>query len=340
MAAAPDQYHSIVTSTQITKGNALTLQDVEHAMTQYWRMHIGVKNNGNGNNRNSSDKEVVMNYVSGRGNGGRGNGGRGRGRGGRGGKGPCWICKGAHMRRDCWELDSNASKRPRNWTSKLTSEEKDKINTPGYSAANVNGWKGNILLCFPNQQFPESPDLLSDPNIFIMDSGATQHVTKTPIGLTNTTKPTAADAALTANGTVTTPKQMGQLHVVACDNQGTEKDPLTFGEIAHCPDSPFNVVSITTLIKQKWKVVSGDDTHFTIISPTGQELTFDIIIKTSKGFLWATYLKRVQPTTTGMIAASVSTQNMSMNIDKAHRLLGSRFHKVSKSSIHQELCCC
>ena len=89
MAAAPDQYHSIVTSTQITKGNALTLQDVEHAMTQYWRMHIGVKNNGNGNNRNSSDKEVVMNYVSGRGNGGHGNGGRGRGRGGRGGKGPC-----------------------------------------------------------------------------------------------------------------------------------------------------------------------------------------------------------------------------------------------------------
>ena len=32
MAAAPDQYHSIVTSTQITKGNALTLQDVKMAM--------------------------------------------------------------------------------------------------------------------------------------------------------------------------------------------------------------------------------------------------------------------------------------------------------------------
>ena len=62
MAAAPDQYHSIITSTQITKGNALTLQDVENAMTQYWRVHVGVKEH---HDKNSSDKEVIMSAVSG-----------------------------------------------------------------------------------------------------------------------------------------------------------------------------------------------------------------------------------------------------------------------------------
>ena len=122
MAAAPDQYHSIITSTQITKGNALTLQDVENAMTQYWRVHVGVKET---HNKNSSDKEVIISAV----NGGRGRGGRGNysGRGGRGGrgKGPCWICKGPRMKRDCWELEANASKRPKNWQSKLTSAERE-----------------------------------------------------------------------------------------------------------------------------------------------------------------------------------------------------------------------
>ena len=66
-------------------------------------------------------------------------------------------------------------------------------------------------------------------------------------------------------------------------------------------------------------------------SPQGQTLTFDIIIKTSKGMLYATYLKRTTANEAGMTVAALDTST-SMNIQKAHRMLGHMGEEVTKQT--------
>jgi hypothetical protein len=49
---------------------------------------------------------------------------------------PCKLCGGSHMDHKCWELPSNANKRPKNWKSKIGVEAAN-IAHDGRASTNV-----------------------------------------------------------------------------------------------------------------------------------------------------------------------------------------------------------
>ena len=91
MAAAHEKYKAIVTSVQITKGDAMALKDLEKAMNQYYRVLNGSNNEMQKEETQGQEYTMYNADGRGRGRGGR-NRGRGRGRGRTGQKGPCFAC--------------------------------------------------------------------------------------------------------------------------------------------------------------------------------------------------------------------------------------------------------
>ena len=148
LAGSPSRYHSIITNKVRTKGNALTLDDLEDVMNDQWYLtpegkrssanddaegevslvafngncnHCGAfghkaaqcPKKGNDNYNNSNNKFQSRNN----------NGNiRGKGNNQRSKKfnGNCNHCgKYGHKKIDCWELEENKSKRPTGWSSRM-----------------------------------------------------------------------------------------------------------------------------------------------------------------------------------------------------------------------------
>ncbi len=79
----------------------------------------------------------------------------------------------------------------------------------------------------------------------------------------------------------------------------------------------FNLVSLTRLLMNRWKVTKGDKTGITVGSKDGSEINFDIVIPTVRGAIFA--CRFIRDADIGAVSTDAGT---TMNIDKAHRLLG------------------
>jgi hypothetical protein len=85
--------------------------------------------------------------------------------------------------------------------------------------------------------------------------------------------------------------------------------------------SPFNLFSLTKMMKDGWKL--GGDREIGITLTKGKiVLTFDIPIETPRGDVCAMYVRRSE-----VAAPALST---TMNIEKAHRLLGHQSGTTTK----------
>jgi hypothetical protein len=311
--AAPKEYKSVLTTEQRIKGNALTLDDLESAMTQLYRqMYPREGTNG----RNDMDSEIALSAFNGicfkcnkRGHKASDCTSSGAGKGG-GNRNPhknkkCFGCgKMGHIAANCWEKESNASKRPSGWKSSKET-----------GAVGVDTGGGGCEFLLAGLSFPSNAGILKDPNVWIGDTGATVHQTCHDIGLINSKKATESDSITMGNGSTESAVKMSDLKGTICDKHGREVSTATMTEVTYLKNGHFNLFSIPRMLKQGWKL-GGDDEKIWLHKGAAK-LVFDIKIPTPKGALYAMYFKR--STEAGLAATSAGTK---MPLKMAHDLLG------------------
>lgn len=311
LAAAPEEYQSILTIEQRVKGVNITLDDLESAMVQQYRM----RKNTTANKKKDSTGGHETNFAAPpiKSNNRNGQTYKGNNRRGRKKKGPCWTCGKGHWDRECWDKPENAHLRPAWYKPK----------PKGVNAAAVSNNKVDqeILFCMPTvevQKFPDNVDLLSDPNIWIADTAATSDMTHSDQGLHEESSPEESDSARVATGHILGATKVGKLKGILCDNQGKEIAALNMARVVVTPGSPYNVLSVTRRLKEGWKL--GGNENAITLTKDGTTVTFDIKIDSPKGALYAVCIRRVRPEYE--TNAAMTEKQEKMNIQQAHDKLG------------------
>jgi hypothetical protein len=199
IAAAPKDYQGVLTNEQLRLGGQLKLTDLHKAMNALWRSLGGSKSGG------GDHDELALSAFDGycfrcKKRGHKSHECPTKGQAGGGGSarkfnGKCNSCgKTGHMEKACWSKAENKDKRPQ-WL-----KDKDKIG----EQANVNvGSKIEFVLCGVDREkktFPNTQELLNDPNLWLGNSAATTHTTCHNIGMRNTKPATYKDAITVGNG--------------------------------------------------------------------------------------------------------------------------------------------
>jgi hypothetical protein len=119
-----------------------------------------------------------------------------------------------HFAAECWDNPENASKRPAWYTPKAKTNE---VNNTATGKGKTN--KFELLFCTIGKQlFLDSIGLLTNPNIWIADTGATSNTTFDDEYIYATTKLTDSDTAKTASGHWLKAMKVGKLDAILCDN--------------------------------------------------------------------------------------------------------------------------
>ena len=314
---APAKYQSVLTTLQLEKKDKLALEDLEEAMIQVWRQNNAVKTNTESN----KDKLNLTTQDSGR-----------TTRNSNRFKGKCNRCgKQGHMARNCWTDPKNADKRPSRYKVPEISAARTSEKSKELQLANV-AW-GDYAEAFESddnevvnkklkdlktetmlRSLPpkgKGLEMLEDPEIFIINTGATQHSTGHGAGLTDL-KDAGDSATHVGNGQVIKTKAIGRMPFVT--NNGIKG---TMGDVQLIPGSPFNLIRGTKLQDLGFKVTGKASTME--YSKDDMSLKFDICINTPKGMVLATRLKRTA-VATKVGGASATTKAVS--IKTAHEQLG------------------
>jgi hypothetical protein len=118
-------------------------------------------------------------------------------------------------------------------------------------------------------------------------------------------------------------KKTGDIPCEIMDKYGNPLKTCVIKDVALTKSSPFNLFSLTKMMKQGWTLGGDQETGITL-SKGDQKLTFDIPIETPKGVVYAIYLNRSE-----VAAPALPT---TMNIKKAHRLLGHQSEDATRKT--------
>jgi hypothetical protein len=86
-------------------------------------------------------------------------------------------------------------------------------------------------------------------------------------------------------------KKTGDIPCEIMDKYGNPLKTCVIEDVALTKSSPFNLFSLTKMMKQGW-TLGGDQETCITLSKEDQKLTFDILIETPKGVVHAIYLIR------------------------------------------------
>jgi hypothetical protein len=169
--------------------------------------------------------------------------------------------------------------------------------------------------------FSHQQDMLLQLGIWIGDTAATVHMSPHQEGMVNM-KNTRGGIAV-GKGEVMVAKKTGEIPCEIMDNYGNPLKTCVIKDVALTKSSPFNLFSLTKMMKQGWTLGGDQETGITL-SKGNQKLTFDIPIETPKGVVYAIYLRRSE-----VAAPALPT---TMSIDKAHRLLGHQSEDATRKT--------
>ena len=137
---------------------------------------------------------------------------------------------------------------------------------------------------------PANFELLHDHEIWIADTGASNHSTNSKTGCTN--EKATKSTSLGATGEAFPVESEVDIPSTVSDRYGNALSRVKMTEVGYNPKGNFNLFSVSRCLMEGWKLV-GDD--------TGMELTkddivikFDIVIKTKKGAIFCVLMKRHQ----------------------------------------------
>jgi hypothetical protein len=103
-----------------------------------------------------------------------------------------------------------------------------------------------------------------------------------------------------------------------CDKHGTELGTTKLTEVTYLPSGKFNLFSLTKMHKQGWLLHGNKEKIW--LTKDSQTVTFDMVIPTNKGLLFALYFKR-EPKTE-LAAAFINPKPQRMPIEEAHNKFG------------------
>ena len=170
---------------------------------------------------------------------------------------------------------------------------------------------------------------MENPEIFILDTGATTNSTGNPQGMSNF-RATGGSATRMGNGSVITASTIGDLRGTICDNKGLEIQPVTLTDVHVLPGSPFNIISGTKLL-MKGFTVKGNHNEIIYVKDNHQ-IKFDIKIETERGVLFAIKIKR----NNGQMSKNLTNLKPTISIEEAHRKLG-HLNENTTRSVSKEL---
>ena len=306
ISAAPTEYKPTVSAEQRLKGNQLKLQDLEEAMSQYWRQ------SGNSMRKtNEDDYEVGLSAF----------------------KGKCYKCqkfghkasdcktkikfkgncsncgKQGHKAVDCWEKEENKDKRPKGF--KPQREKAAAATDSGDTDSRVEF----LLYGSPELSFPDVQELLDDPNVWIGDTAATVDMTPYKEGMTNLRIASKDDGIAMGNGQIVKTIEIGEIRGTICDKHGNKLNRVRMTEVQYLPKMKYNLFSLTKRMNGGWKLIS--ESEKIRLKKGNQEVTFDIKIPTPKGAVYAMYLSRENE-----IGGSATEVGTKMMIQQVHERLG------------------
>jgi anti-sigma28 factor (negative regulator of flagellin synthesis) len=217
----------------------------------------------------------------------------------------CDLChKKGHTKERCWENPEYKGKRPPYWHRKqakknsrsteaaaLAVEDNDDSSDGEMILASFDvsvRYDGEVILA-NMLEFPKSIKLLSDPDIWIADSGASTHSTGSRIGMTNV-QPAKNVQMVLANSHVLSCTEVGEIHGRLYNKCGVYLQDVLLERVKYVPDQAYNLFSTTRLTSNGW--TPGANKKSIWFENSGQRITFDIEIKTKDGVVYAAYIMR------------------------------------------------
>ena len=128
-----------------------------------------------------------------------------------------------------------------------------------------------------NQTFPNSMELLKDPNMWITNSATTCHMSPHKQGMMNVHK--HKSKITVSYGTTVTTHEQGNIPYHILDKHGKQMHKSTITDVVYVKDTLFNLFSLTKLMKAGWKL-GGDCNKGITLTKDENTIAFDIAIPT------------------------------------------------------------
>ena len=157
---------------------------------------------------------------------------------------------------------------------------------------------------------PMTMDILSEDDIWICDSGASSHSTKSEVGARNkkdtlSTSVGHTGPAIKATSSIDVPGRF-------LEKDGSPGMRACLTDVSFNEGLNFNLMSLSRMLVQGWKISSGNATGIHI-QKGENKIKFDIVIPTAKGAIIACRFIRDSD-----ITATSTETGVLMGIEKAH----------------------
>ena len=169
-------------------------------------------------------------------------------------------------------------------------------------------------------------EILKDAEIWIADTGASNHSTFSRTGSINVIE---SDLGMTqgATGEAVAPKSAVDIPSLACDRYGNQQFEVTMTGVSLIPKGNFNIFSITRLLLAGWKI--GGDANSIWVKKVQWTIRFDTRVTTAKGALFCILMKRQIKKTE---VSALLTTGTTMSLTEAHTLLGHYNEEATKAA--------
>jgi hypothetical protein len=189
------------------------------------------------------------------------------------------------------------------------------------------GNKSEYLLCVLTFPIKDSK-LLLDPNVWLVDTVVSVHMTTHQQGLLDMC--TAANDAMITMGngsSESAPVVIGTLPGTVCAQYGNELNKVAIENVSYLLNGTFNLFSLTQMILKGW--VMGNNTTSIWIEKGRNKVTFNLVIPTPKGIMFAMYFAKIAGATIDKAPTKVPT----MMIDQAHVRLGHMSEDATRKTV-------
>jgi hypothetical protein len=124
-----------------------------------------------------------------------------------------------------------------------------------------------------------SMNMLKRSDMWIADSGASNHVTFSVKGCRN--KRVATGLTHRIVGESVLPKCELDIPCIHCDKDGTQVGEVIITDVSHLPEGTFNLFSLKRLQKKGWTLLGNED--YIKLQNGGNPLLFNIVVSAPKG---------------------------------------------------------